>query len=446
MAFQISDFKKTARRHGDGRMLYPYQIRDDRYTASISYAIEYYERMLGCERKDFEAETLLEFFGDPRLARGLVACLGRSYAWHTRSIAEILGEPLAYALRTRGILSAIDARRRLYGLANGRYAGVILPEERQEALQYMCHMLAEEVPDHPTSMRPLSTTAAQFEQLLDLDSELKQILVKRSEKPTPEAIIASYNFHSLETALRRVEWLRLEFNVSPAWSLLRSIYRLAQRYSLRYEIGGAPRTLFDTRLELTIQSERSVLGDWVRTGKRVVQMLLRLMAAHPGALLAGEASVIIDGQRAQLRLDERALATLGAMAPQHDSSEEAWEQTLYDDFRKAWAQRQASPRVWRLQSDPEPLITAGTLVIPDFVVQQRTARVALCLAQSQRSAETLMKDLGQLRAHPAIVITQAAIAEQLRSCPVPLVTYEHDVREAMPALLSLLERRYRPAA
>ena len=121
--------------------------------------------------------------------------------------------------RTRGILSAIDARRRLYGLANGRYAGVILPEERQEALQYMCHMLAEEVPDHPTSMRPLSTTAAQFEQLLDLDSELKQILVKRSEKPTPEAIIASYNFHSLETALRRVEWLRLGFNVSPEWSL-----------------------------------------------------------------------------------------------------------------------------------------------------------------------------------------------------------------------------------
>ena len=57
-----------------------------------------------------------------------------------------------------------------------------------------------------------------------------------------------------------------------------------------------------------------------------------------------------------------------------------------------------------------------------------------------------MRDLGQLRAHPAIVITQAAIAEQLRSCPVPLVSYEHELAEAMPALMSLLERRYRPAA
>lgn len=446
MAFQITDFKKTARRTGDTRLIYPYQIRDDRYTAALSYAIDYYERMLGCERSRFEAETLLEFFGDPRLARGLVACLARSYVWHTRSIAELLGEPVAYALRARGIASPADARRRLYGLANGRYGGVILPEERQEALEYLCSSLAEEPAEPQVNLPALRISAAQFEQILDLDSELKHILVKRSAKPDAESIIASYNFHSLETALRRVEWIKLEFKASPLWSLLRSVYRLSQRYRLRYEIEGGPRTLFDTRMQLTIHSERSVLGDWVRTGKRIVQMLLRLMAAHPGALVSGEACVNIDGQRATLRLDTRTLATLGAMAAEAEQSEDAWEQTLFDDFRKAWSQRQASPRGWRLQSDPEPLISPGTLVIPDFVVQQRSTRVALCLAQTQRSAESLMRDLGQLRAHPAIVITQAAIAEQLRSCPVPLVTYENEVREALPGLLSLLERRYLVAA
>ncbi len=446
MAFQISDFKKTSRRSGETRIIYPYQIRDDRYTAAISYAIDYYERMLGCERARFESETLLEFFGDPRLARGLVACLARSYVWHTRSIAELLGEPMAYALRTRGIASPIDARRRWYGLANGRYYGVILPNERQEALEYLCKNLSEEQPEHHMHALPLNISAPQYEQLLDLDSEHKHVLVKRSEKPSAEAIIASYNFHSLETALRRAEWIKLEFSASPLWSLLRSIFRLSQRYKLRYELSGAPRTLFDTQLELRIHGERSALGDWVRTGKRVVQMLLRLMAAHPGALVSAEASVIIDGQRSQLRLDARALATLGAMASKTDSSDDAWEQTLFDDFRKAWAQRQNKQPSWRLNSDPEPLITTGTLVIPDFVVQQRSMRIALCLAQTQRSAETLMRDLGQLRAHPAIVITQAAIAEQLRSCPVPLVSYEHELAEAMPALMSLLERRYRPAA
>ena len=73
MAFKTADFKKTTRSAGDERMLYPYTIRDDRYTASIGYAIAYYERMVGRRRAEFEAETLLEFFGDARLARGLVA-------------------------------------------------------------------------------------------------------------------------------------------------------------------------------------------------------------------------------------------------------------------------------------------------------------------------------------------------------------------------------------
>ena len=77
MSFKITDFKKTTRTADGERLLYPYQIRDDRYTASIGYATAYYERMIGRRRAEFEAETLLEFFGDARLARGLVACLAR---------------------------------------------------------------------------------------------------------------------------------------------------------------------------------------------------------------------------------------------------------------------------------------------------------------------------------------------------------------------------------
>ena len=121
------------RKSGDERVLYPYQIRDDRFTASLSFAIDYYERMIGVERRDFEADTLLEFFGDPRLARGLVACLARSYAWHTRTLASELGPETAAHLRRRGVASPSDVRRRLYGLANGRYNGFILPEQRPEA-------------------------------------------------------------------------------------------------------------------------------------------------------------------------------------------------------------------------------------------------------------------------------------------------------------------------
>src|SRR5689334_25034988 len=88
MSFKTSDFKKTTRTTDGERVLYPYQIKDDRFTASIGYANAYYERIVGRRRGELEAEPLLEFFGDPRQARGLVACLARNYAWREQTLAE----------------------------------------------------------------------------------------------------------------------------------------------------------------------------------------------------------------------------------------------------------------------------------------------------------------------------------------------------------------------
>jgi predicted nuclease of restriction endonuclease-like RecB superfamily len=454
MAFKSGDFKKTARKSGDERVIYPYQIRDDRYTAALSYAIAYYERMIGRERREFEADTLLEFFGDPRLARGLVACLTRSYAWHTRTLADELGSAMAAELRRRGVVSPFDVRRRLYGLANGRYGGFILPAQRPEALALLCEGLAQPPAEvegfdtQPSGESMLALLPEQVENIIDLDSEPRQVLVKVGPTPTPEALVARYNYHSLETALRRAEWLKIELR-GPIWSILRSAHRLARRYQLRYEVGGEPRTLFDEQLELTIHGERSALGDWVRSGHRLVRLLLRLLMAHPGALIGGEASVVIDGQRGRLRLDERALLVLGEGAREAEIADDSWEEQLAGDFRRAWgrAVERARARGWRLRSDPEPLVGRSTLVMPDFLVEQGPARVAICLAPARLAAVALMRDLGKLgSALPAIVVAPSAVAETLGSCPAPLLTYDDDIAEAAPALLGMLERRFRAAA
>src|SRR4029453_15717138 len=95
MSFKTADFKKTTRTTGGERVLYPYQIKDDRYTASIGYAIAYYDPMAGRRRAGLQPETLLEFFGDARLARGLVACLARTYAWREQTFVEALGDGTA---------------------------------------------------------------------------------------------------------------------------------------------------------------------------------------------------------------------------------------------------------------------------------------------------------------------------------------------------------------
>lgn len=458
MSFKTGDFKKTTRKLGDERMLYPYQIRDDRYTASIGYAIAYYERMVGRRRAEFEAEALLEFFGDARLARGLVACLARTYAWREQSFAEALGDEPARLLARAGVSSPADLRARLYGLANGRYGGVILPAERPEALRFLCEQLSVEGAsqaddrgwsmedgDPPSSIpHPQTLAPEQFERALTLDSADQHILLQQGATPEPAEIAALYNYHSVETAICNAEWLRLELR-GPVWNIIRSAHTLARRYRLRYEVSGAPRTLFDEQLGLTIFGARDALGGWTHTGRRLARALLRLLASHPGSLHAGSATVHIRGQKLAFKLDERALTILGSAARQQAERSEPWDEDLADGFQKAWGRALLRGQTggWRLRRDPEPLIGQGALVVPDFALLRGRERLALCLASGRSTAEALMRDLAATGARArALAIVPAHVAEGLRSVAVPLATYEGQPAEAIAALAGLLERKF----
>jgi hypothetical protein len=536
MAFKTADFKKTTRKTGDERLLYPYQIRDDRYTASIGYAITYYERMVGRRRAEFEAETLLEFFGDPRLARGLVACLARTYAWREQTFAEALGDETARALWRAGLATPAALRARLYGLANGRYGGVILPHEREEAIRYLCASIGADRPptadcrlptadcregegergrggaDHrppTTDHRPPTArgrkgvlhtpatdegvgrasqpnqdvehtpatdegvgrasqpnqdvehtsatddgqraepkypviTPKQFEQALTLDSEDQHVLVKLGPMPEPHEIVARYNYHSIETALCHAELLRLRLR-GPVWGIVRSAHNLARRYRLRYEVSGAPRTLFDEQVELTLYGGRDGMGSWTRAGRRLVRALLRLLAAHPDSLVEGEALVHLRGQTVTLRLDERARKVLGVGAGEGPEALEPWEEDVAEAFQRAWGRAFVAGRTagWRLRRDPEPLVGAGAIVVPDFALQRGRERLALCLANGRATATALTRDLARLGGRTtALAVIPDHAAETLRICPVPLATFREQPSEAIAALVTTLERKY----
>lgn len=445
MSFKTADFKKTTRSAGDERALYPYTIRDDRYTAAIGYALAYYERMVGRRRAEFEAETLLEFFGDARLARGLVACLARTYAWRAQTFAEALGDEVAQQLFQAGITTPADLRARLYGLANGRYGGVILTGERAEALACLCAKIMDEVAENaPTGVGAPLLTPQLFERALTLDAEDQHLLVKHGATPTPDDIIALYNYHSVETAICHTEALRLQLRGS-VWNIIHSVHALARRYRVRYEVSGAPRSLFDERLELTLHGGRDALGNWSRTGRRVARVLLRLLAAHPDSLSGGVAIVHLRGQKLQFKLDARALRILGVGAGTNADLTESWDEDVADMFQKAWGRVVVSGRAagWRLRRDPEPLIGQGALVVPDFALQRGRERLALCIGSGKAATTALVRDLAALGGRPrAVVLAPASVAEGLRACVAPLATYEQQPAEAIGALVALLERKY----
>ncbi len=431
MAFRIADFKKTTRKAGDARQLYPYQIRDDRYTAAIGYAIAYFERMIGQRRATFETEALLEFFGDPRLARGLVACLSRTYTWREQTLAEAFGTAQARSLRGAGLTTPAAFRAKLYGLANGRYGGVILPNERAEALTILC--------------ADLPVTPDQFEQALLLDNNDQRRLVQVGPTPTPQELIARYNYHSLETALYRAESLHLRLK-GPVWSIIRSAHNLSRRYQLTYQVGGTPRTLFDTEIDLLLTGNRDALGRWTRSGRRLTRVLLRLLAAHPDSLIAGEAKVHLGSQTTMLRLDERALRVLGVGAQEASLESTPWEEDLGEAFRRAWwrALVRGQTDGWRLRRDPEPLIGTGVVVVPDFALQRGHQQVLLCLTTSRATSEMLARDLTRLGEHAPVlaVVPATAAATKKTVAPTSLVAYTEQPADAIPALVSMLEQQH----
>lgn len=409
MALALSDFKKTSRTTDLGRQLYPYQIRDDRYLASISYAINYYEQMVGRRRREIEAATLIEFFGDPKLARGLVACLGRTYRWHQQQFSEIL-PPAAWAdMQARGLATPADLRMLLYRFTNEHHDGFLLPAERRATIETIC--------------ADLPITPPQFEFLLHLDDEGEALLVRGSPTPAANDVVALYNFHSLETALRNARTITLRLS-GEIWPLLLSVRNLARRYNLRYDIVEGPKDLFGQQLVVTWHGAKDALGSWSRAGRRMMRGVLRLLAAHPDCALEGTAQVVIASKAGIVKLNRRELATLGVQVRGVEQpNDDVWETTLDTLLATTWSRALAkdSTAGWRLRRDPEPLVLDSGLLVPDFVALRGPQRVPVFLPATVAGAEALAKPLDGV--HVALVVTNAEAAAAFRGRSVPLVTY-----------------------
>lgn len=406
MAFSLTEFKKTSRTADGRRVLYPHQLRDDRYLAAIAYTIDFYERHVGRPRHEMQAETLLEFFGDPRLARGIVACLARSYIWHEQSFAELLDVDTCRSLAALDLTTPARLRAHLYDYVNQRHAGFLPVSRQREALAELC--------------ASLPVAPAQLETLLALDSPSNAILTKVSGTPDAREIVALYNYHSLETALSYAEALRLTLR-GDILPIIRTAHNVARRYPLDYTVDYGDFGIFSKEIGLTFRGGRDALGSYRGSGRRIVRALLRLLAAHPEAVVEGEATVHIRGRVAQVLLDKRALRTLGARAASAASNEEAWEAGQAEEWRIAWSKAfvRGETHGWRLRRDPEPIITEAGVIVPDFGLQRGPQRASLILAPTAAAVRALTRPLGALAGRVVVVVvTPPEFARKLAELPV----------------------------
>ena len=193
MAFRLEDFKKTTRKSADGgrvpASVYPHQMKDKKARARLELAIRTFDSLAGKRRGEMDAGVMADFFGDPRIARGVVACLGQFYKYRTPAFGEVVGETAARRLEDAGLNSPMLLRAHTYAHVNAAHQGFL-----QEAQRAECFARLGE---------PLGVSAHEWATLLHLDAEENQVLTRTGAVPEASDLAALYNFHSLDTPLRR---------------------------------------------------------------------------------------------------------------------------------------------------------------------------------------------------------------------------------------------------
>ena len=121
MAFRLADVKKTVRSRSDGqRYIHPKLLEGPGVSAQVGLALAYLHARLGRPRREVDPEMLVRFFGDPKVARGLVSCLRHTYRWRAQELADVLEAKDLARLAARDIRTPPDLRLFLYDALNSR--------------------------------------------------------------------------------------------------------------------------------------------------------------------------------------------------------------------------------------------------------------------------------------------------------------------------------------
>ena len=385
MAFRQEDFKKTSRKGsapGMAAAVYPHQLKDKKVLARLEIAIRTFDAAAGKRRKDMDAQAMTDFFGDPRLARGIVACLGQFYKYATPDFRQMVGRDGASRLQGAGLTKPMELRALTYAFVNERHSGFVA-----EADLAVCYgALAED----------FCLTAQQWDMLLHSDAEDNQILTRLGAVPTPADIAALYNFHSLDTVLRRSSQITL-LGLSLTSGDAAEVRALARALGVKATVSADAGTV-----TLCERETPSILPQ--RTG-RLGRCLLYLVAAYGTRSTGGYAEARVGGKPFRLTLTTEGLRGLGLPPKGVCAEKSAFKKrfeaglALHKDLLRETAKRRAAGEAggWRVKRLPEPEVSASGVCLPDFVLRRGDAQMALMLGGETAASgdRTLTLPLGR---------------------------------------------------
>ena len=364
MAFRLADVKKTVRSRKDGaRYLHPKLLDPAVVSAQVSLALAYFQSRLGRARRDVDPEMLVRFFGDPKVARGLVSCLSVSYRWRTQEFAEVLEPHNVAYLATLGLHTPRDLRLHLYDYVNEHGDGFLAMEpQREDNLRPIA--------------RRLRLTPAKLDQLAALDAEENAVLVRVGPIPAPEKVVALYNYHVVDAILRNSVCVELDGVDAPARARLED---LCAQHGVSIEFDGA---------RATLHNKADLFGSYARGGVYLTRALYAAAAAAPAILASGRALVHLSGKKVVYLLDKETPRALTGRTGRirHAVTRPA--------FREEWGRYRAGRGIgtsgWRLVTAPEPIVSDAGLILAPYALTRDEARVLLWPATSPGILDNLL--------------------------------------------------------
>lgn len=386
MALSLKDIRLTVRRTrgADALVIYPKLLRDRSVLPKVDICVQYLESMVGRERQDLDTEVLVHFLGDHRLARALVSCLGAQYRFTSPPLMQVVDAPAVARLQGLGISTPADLRLWVFDQLNEGGFGYLSATDRARALSQFEAQLCLQ-PD-------------QLEQLMVLDAEEHAILRRVSPQPAAVDVVAHYNFAVLEGLLRHVTQVQLGFRGAAFQQ------QFVRELCAAADVDAAVQTR-GADLSVHLEGRQDAMGVWSRHGRRLSRLLLELLQRSGGSAVEGSASIALRGRTGELRLTDEAYGYLegpGARAGEWDLSP-SWTPEIVEET--AAALRSAG---WRASRQPEALVCAAGVLLPDLALQRSERSAMLVQVRSAEHASALAATLKGLRVGQQLLLVGAA--------------------------------------
>ncbi len=402
MRFSLQDVKKSVR--GRDMTVSLHFLRAEELHAEIERLIAYHEHLLGQPQRHFSLDEARACVGDYRLAHCLIATLSNWYRWHVRSWGAVI-QQLATPPTLDAISSPVYLRLALYDYVNLHYQGFLGTATRTLALQALAEVYSLEVAD--------------LEYLLVMDSEDEAVLVREApQPPTAQAVAALYNQWTFEAALfnasnvhfvidcNAFSKVQLEADslanatvVTGAGMVIKRLCYLAHRLGVYYDLTYDERDFSPEaraapeRLHLTLYGPQDVTGAPQQYGMRLARLCRLLLGyaipKHGSTKRGHTLSTAVVEAKATIHFLQRAYnfnmdAHLLQLLPSSTSLEQdtSHDATVFDSsieqaFSASFVSLASSQGVdgWRLEREPEPLLLASSIFIPDFALTRGQRRI-----------------------------------------------------------------------